>query len=588
MSASASSPLLARLWPRSVRHQLAGAVALLVGVLAVTLALLVGEIGARHGRSSAGLRLHTVADNAARLLGEGLLVREREVRVLAESPTLWSDGLASERVRQVLHRSQVIHPHSVWIGVTDAAGTVRAATQDMLVGADVSQRPWWQAGAKGVHVGDVHPAKLLAKLLPPGSDGGPQRFVDFAAPIVQHGRLLGVIGIHGSWDWTRATLEGLLPEDAAARGLEVFVFDRTGQPIYASARGEDVHRRAGQQLPTLPAAGTAGASAHVVRWADGQDYLTSAAPLRGPVDDNDLGWTIVTREPLAVSYAGARHIATVALLLGLSAALVASMIGMLVARRLTAPLRRISQAAASFERGAAALPAERGSIEVERLSSALSAMAGRLVAANAELEQRVAERTAELEQANARLADLARHDPMTGLLNRRGLDDRLADVLASARRRAAPVSLLVLDADHFKRINDRHGHDAGDQVLRALAEQMRQRLRAIDVVARIGGEEFVAVLPDTDAAGALQAAQALVARVAAQPLPVVGHVTVSIGVATLALGRETVQDALQRADEALYRAKAGGRNRAEAAAAPAHASAQVPATEAAAAEAAPA
>jgi diguanylate cyclase (GGDEF)-like protein len=159
------------------------------------------------------------------------------------------------------------------------------------------------------------------------------------------------------------------------------------------------------------------------------------------------------------------------------------------------------------------------------------------------------------------LRALADHDPLTGLLNRRGFNERLAAAVASAARRQAPLSVITVDADHFKRVNDMFGHDVGDQVLQSIAGVLSDRLRTSDFVARLGGEEFIVVLPDTAEAGAAQAASALVNAVRAADMPVVGRVTVSCGVAELRLGQESVDEALRRADEALYLAKQGGRNR---------------------------
>ena len=551
--------------PRSLRSQLALGFALLVLALAVLLSLALGRALAQKSRHEAGAALHTVAHNASRLLADGLDQRLREVKVLAESPTLWSEGIGALRVEQALHRSQAIQPFSAWLGVADVDGVVRNASGRLLVGADVASRPWFAAGLKAPHVGDVHPAKLLAGMLPRASDGGPQRFVDFSAPIRVQGRLLGVIGIHGSWEWTRATIESLLPPPAEREGLQVFVFDRQGQPIYAPADTLDGHLEAGQTLPLasdVPA--SAGAAAQVVAWRDGQDYLTARARLPARDATADLGWVIVARQPVAVAHAAAREGVAWALGLGLVGAALAALLGGWLVGELTRPLRRIAADAQALGRAAdapPALPRRGGSREIVQLSGALSEMTQRLLQSNAELEQRVRDRTIELERANAELGRLADHDPLTGLLNRRGFDERVAAALSGARRRQAPLALLVLDADHFKRVNDRHGHDVGDQVLKAIAQVLRRRLRELDIVARTGGEEFVVVLPDTDEAAAAHVAAALVDEVRATPMPGVGCVTVSCGVAAFELSGEEPAEALRRADAALYRAKSEGRDR---------------------------
>lgn len=551
--------------PRSFRAQLAVCFALLGGVLAISLSAALGGVLAEHGRHEAGSTLNATAHNAALLLADGLDTRTREVQALADSPTLWRNGLDSQGVAQVLARSQLVNPFHAWIGVADAEGIVRVATGRMLVGAQVKSRPWFEAGLRGTHVGDVHPAKLLAGLLPPGSDGGPQRFVDFAAPIRRDGRVIGVLGIHGSWEWTRATIESLLPERDERRSLEVFVFDRAGQMIYAPDAMLARQVAAGQTLPQRPGArpaGTIGHEAEVTRWRDGEDYLSAAAEVRTRGAIAELGWTVVARQPVSAAYAVARHGAWLALMLGLVAAAASAALGWWLSGRLTGALRAMAQDALSID--AQGQPVQialrRGSLEVERLSHALHGMTQRLLRSNAELEQRVQQRTAELEHANAALERLAHLDPLTGLLNRRGFDERLRAVLAGARRRGAPLSLLTLDADHFKRVNDRFGHEAGDQVLCAIAATLKSRLREADLVARVGGEEFVAVLVDTGSLGAAHVAEALVAAVAMTPMPAVGSITISCGAAELQ-GDEPIEAALRRADAALYEAKQTGRNR---------------------------
>ena len=115
--------------------------------------------------------------------------------------------------------------------------------------------------------------------------------------------------------------------------------------------------------------------------------------------------------------------------------------------------------------------------------------------------------------------------------------------------------------DHFKRVNDSFGHEAGDEVLRRMAQTLQQRLRASDVIARLGGEEFAVVLPDTDLEGARAIAQSIVESMAAQEDPLVGRITVSAGISSLRAQQDSVHEMLRRSDAALYEAKGQGRNR---------------------------
>jgi two-component system cell cycle response regulator len=167
---------------------------------------------------------------------------------------------------------------------------------------------------------------------------------------------------------------------------------------------------------------------------------------------------------------------------------------------------------------------------------------------------------------NARLEVLAHTDPLTQVLNRRALTVRLASELERARRYDSVITLLMVDLDHFKLVNDTYGHLAGDEVLKEVATLLQNEVRSVDVVARYGGEEFVCVLPETSLVGATTFAERIREHVAATPFaaslgaPI--FVTASIGVSSYpSTTINTVDDLFARADEALYRAKADGRNK---------------------------
>lgn len=159
------------------------------------------------------------------------------------------------------------------------------------------------------------------------------------------------------------------------------------------------------------------------------------------------------------------------------------------------------------------------------------------------------------------LQEVAAHDALTGLLQRGRFDPLGQPLLAAARREHAPLSVLMIDVDRFKSINDRFGHPAGDQVLREVAAEIRQTLRSSDRAFRYGGEEFAVLAPATSHAGALATAEKLRSRLSSRIWPQVGEpITVSIGVATTRSGDESLDDLVARADRRLYEAKQSGRN----------------------------
>lgn len=162
--------------------------------------------------------------------------------------------------------------------------------------------------------------------------------------------------------------------------------------------------------------------------------------------------------------------------------------------------------------------------------------------------------------SQARIRELALRDHLTGVFNRRAFEEHLAEQIARSHHQHAPLSLLMMDVDHFKNINDSHGHQQGDRVLVEVARRLRSATRQQEMAARIGGEEFAVVLPDASAGGAALAGERLRHLIEEHRFPGVGRVTVSVGVAEL-VGTEDLDDLYRNADAALYRAKLNGRNR---------------------------
>ena len=162
--------------------------------------------------------------------------------------------------------------------------------------------------------------------------------------------------------------------------------------------------------------------------------------------------------------------------------------------------------------------------------------------------------------------ELSVTDPLTGLYNRRYLDSQVEVMVDSAANRGKPLSILMLDVDYFKAVNDTYGHEAGDRVLRELANRIRRNIRNVDLGFRVGGEEFVIVLPDTEAEVAMKVAERLRKAVSSRAFPLNDGkgalpVTISAGIVSFSSPGDTLEALLKRADEALYKAKREGRNR---------------------------
>jgi diguanylate cyclase (GGDEF)-like protein len=187
----------------------------------------------------------------------------------------------------------------------------------------------------------------------------------------------------------------------------------------------------------------------------------------------------------------------------------------------------------------------------------LLTLAGEALGIFRPMVMRIMRYTAELKQA-------ATTDPLTGAINRRSFTDRALAELARAARHGRTTAFLMVDADHFKAVNDIYGHGVGDEVLMALTSTLQLGLRPSDILGRIGGEEFAILLPETDIAGALLTAGRLrdaVASISVQTSKGAVGVTVSIGVTEISPGAVELKPAMDRADAALYQAKAAGRDR---------------------------
>jgi diguanylate cyclase (GGDEF)-like protein len=187
--------------------------------------------------------------------------------------------------------------------------------------------------------------------------------------------------------------------------------------------------------------------------------------------------------------------------------------------------------------------------------------------AHAELEAKVralASANLQLKKMNNKLKEMSRTDPLTGLLNRRVILEMAASEWSRWQRYGTPFSVMIVDVDNFKAVNDRYGHLTGDRVLRMIANTINASLRGVDMVGRYGGEEFVVILPETGIAGALAAGQNLLknirkSRLRTDDLNI--RVTASIGIAAVSRNEKNLDSLLHRADLALYTAKRQGKNR---------------------------
>lgn len=269
-------------------------------------------------------------------------------------------------------------------------------------------------------------------------------------------------------------------------------------------------------------------------------------------------WAILAEIPAEAAYHQVLRFRNMTLLLVGALLLVVSAVAYHLGLLIVRPLERLTKGAAEVADGdlAVDLPAAKG--EVGDLTLVFNHMVERLRHGRQELDA-VNEK---LRGQNEELERLSTVDALTGLHNRRFLTQRLSDELLRSYREKCSFTVLMADVDEFKKYNDTYGHPAGDEVLRKVANILLGSTRAVDCTARYGGEEFAVLLTDTVGDGALEVAERIRARVAAEKFPG-RNITISIGMAEFPVHGHSAEAVISRADEALYAAKRAGRNRIE-------------------------
>jgi signal transduction histidine kinase len=408
------------------RRSLASAIGWLVFALSIGLVLVasvwVDDIVRTNLLDQRSRQLDSTADRIAAELNLSLSLRLQSVRALA---ALLATELRDENqatIRRILENLQQASPEFEWIGVANPQGRVMGATHGVDEGASVADRPWFALGLKGSRIGDVRLAPMAAKTPPTATDGAPGSFVDLTASVINaKGEMVGVIGTQLSRGWLRDLAESLGQESRRSADIEAMLLDQDGTVLIGPAslkgkRWESTLESTDNAAPTVavnvPRSGVEWPS-RVERLADGRRYLVAQATPGASGALHALGWHVVVLQPFQDATQRARILQgqITAVLLGLG--LLAALLGVLLARRVTHDLDAIARSADAVRMGATqqiAVPLGRN--EPARLGRALDELLtslqrerSALQTLNAELDQRVAARTREIE----RLAEQARY-----------------------------------------------------------------------------------------------------------------------------------------------------------------------------------
>lgn len=332
---------------RSIRAELALWSCLISILLTLLLVYSLGIFATSNVREQIGLKLSGLSHHVSDKLDQAMFERYREFQLMAMRPTLGDPEVSAAEKQQWLEQIQRTYGSYSWIGVTELQGKVLAATGGLLVGADVSQRPWFGNALQEIHVGDVHDAKLLASKLPNPS-GEPMRFVDVAFPYYDMvGRVAGVLGAHMSWKWADQVRDSVMTADVVQKGMEAFILAQDGTVLL----GPREMIGAKLELTSLRRAQQAENDSLVETWADGKDYLVGFSPTLGYQSYPGLGWSVLVRQEVGEAFAPVGDMQRNVLVTGLGIAFLFSLFGLFNARRIAQPLTSLADKARQLRLG---------------------------------------------------------------------------------------------------------------------------------------------------------------------------------------------------------------------------------------------
>jgi diguanylate cyclase (GGDEF)-like protein len=548
----------------TVRMQIAVAVAAMTVLLVGSLAAGAAFVSYRTTSSLVNSKLASIAATTADRLDRFMSMKQREMYLFSQLEPLrraWQNDPLTLRLS--LGQLQSAFPDIAWIGFVNTEGTVIASTGGLLEGASVGQRSWFKDGLGGLAVGDVHEAMLLSKLLEQRSDGEPHRFVDLSLPIRDaDGKIIGVLGAHLNWDWARRLLDSAENTDGDTN-TTLSVVSKDGAVLLGPGKGKIKY--AGGELGDMLKTG----SGTFASASENESSLTAFYVGKGYADYEGLNWIVTASQPASVALAAAISSAQTIGAIGAVTGLIGVIMAFLIARRISRPIHVITEEADRIGRaaGSTMLPRQAGSVEVVQLTRALRSLLRRVGFAEErtkEAEFRASENALQFKEDISKLRQIADTDHLTGLMNRRAFLVAAEDAMDFCHRYKRSMATLMIDIDHFKKINDTHGHAAGDGAIKRVAEIIGDCIRTTDKAARFGGEEFVVLLREVD----LATAQSLAERIRSTlESSTIGYgsldisVKVSIGIAIIDPADRDVQDMIERADQGLYLAKNTGRNR---------------------------
>lgn len=479
-------------------------------------------------------------------LDQFMWARSVEVELLSQ---FGMDFEQPEQVRDLLEAVQAKVPSFAWFGVTNAEGVVQVATGSLLEGMSIAHRPVFLNAQDDVFYGDVHEAQLLASLLPNPS-GEAMKFVDISFPLFDdNGDFRGVLAAHLSWDWARELQRTIMEPLRERHNIQLFVISPESGAVLLGPSGY-----VGQvfELESLEQAKLGSDGFRIETWPNGRKYVTGYTTATGYQDFPGFGWILLLREDEQSALAAVSQLQMIIWSAGALFTVLFAFFSWRVTQAVTAPLQDITLAAQRLSRGEiVAIPRHQGIREIESLEHSLHSLVTNLTQA---------------ESALGYMESQAHRDALTGLANRNALKKYMQVARQHAEQQHKSLTVLYLDLDKFKPVNDTYGHAVGDALLKQVAERLQQQIRQDELAVRLGGDEFLLVLTTDDrcpqATGAMVAERVLSALSA--PFEI-NHTSLqigcTIGIAIWPQDSQSIDSVLDLADRALYRAKEAGRNR---------------------------
>ena len=388
-------------------------------VLTLILSQIIEREAASSLRAEIGQRLADLALQTTDKLDRGMYERFREVQLMADRTVIGDPTVAPAEKQKLLDRIQQTYRYYAWLGIADMTGHIIASSNGVLQGADISKRPWYSNALHGVHIDDVHEAKLLEKLLPAEASGEQIRFVDVAFPYLTPDKTVGgVLAAHLSWSWARSIERSVISTAARNRHIDAMIVGRDGMILLGppGLQGTKLNQA------NLQNAQHGEGKFAVETWDDKKSYLVGYSVSHGFDAFPGFGWTVLIRQELDEAFAPVRKIQNQVLWSGFAIALIFSLMGVFNARRISRPLVALAEAATKLRRGEAR---DLGALrdvsyrEINALTESLSALVAdlqhnqkALSELNATLEERVDQRTEELAGSEQRLRTITDNLPV--------------------------------------------------------------------------------------------------------------------------------------------------------------------------------